>query len=104
MLDYVSGVMDALDGSHGPGFTYLPIVYQDDCQVVLGEFHHVTSEETKYEVVLTFLESNSVERSRLPNKRLERPGITASVDVESPSAGRSAARRYADSVSTDAKG
>jgi hypothetical protein len=55
LLDYVGGVMDALDGSHGPGFTYLPIVYQDDCQVVLGDFHHVRSDETRYELELGFL-------------------------------------------------
>ena len=31
--DYMGGVMDTLDGSSGQTFTYLPIVYQDDCQV-----------------------------------------------------------------------
>jgi len=31
--DYMGGVMDTLDGSSGQTFTYLPIIYQDDCQV-----------------------------------------------------------------------
>jgi hypothetical protein len=65
--------MDTLDGSHGTAFTYLPIVYQDDCQVVLGEFHHVQSDELRYEVVLRFLgaEGREVEKP-LPNKPLQR--------------------------------
>ena len=33
LVDYVGGVMDTLDWSHGTHFTYLPIVYNDDCQV-----------------------------------------------------------------------
>ena|SRR5687767_12594246 len=32
-LDYCSGVMDSLGGSSGMTFAYLPIVYQDDCQL-----------------------------------------------------------------------
>jgi hypothetical protein len=31
--DYVGGVMDTLDGSSGCTFTYLPIAFEDDCQV-----------------------------------------------------------------------
>ena len=90
---YVSGVMDTLDGSHGPGFTYLPIVYQDDCQVVLGEFHYIQSDETRYEVLLTFLGSDGDEPERLPNRPLERPGVNTSADVAGASAGRSAPSR-----------
>ena len=30
VIDYVGGIMDTLDGSHGRMFTYLPIVYEDD--------------------------------------------------------------------------
>jgi hypothetical protein len=30
---YQGGVFDALDGSHGPSFTFLPILYQDDGQI-----------------------------------------------------------------------
>lgn len=47
--------IDALDGSHGPGFTYLPIVYQDGCQVVLGDSHHVGSQKVRYEIEISFL-------------------------------------------------
>jgi hypothetical protein len=31
--DYLGGIMDTLDGSSGRTFTYLPIVFQDDCQI-----------------------------------------------------------------------
>ena len=37
LVDYVGGIMDSLDGSHGVEFTYLPIVYEDDCQVASGQ-------------------------------------------------------------------
>jgi hypothetical protein len=30
---YLGGVYDTLDGSHGPSFTFLPILYQDDGQI-----------------------------------------------------------------------
>jgi hypothetical protein len=30
---YLGGIMDTLDGSSGRTFTYLPIVFEDDCQV-----------------------------------------------------------------------
>ena len=32
-LGFVSGIMDSLDGSHGRSFTFLPVVYEDDCLV-----------------------------------------------------------------------
>jgi len=38
LVDYVGGIEDTLDGSHGFTFTYLPIVFQDDCQVCRIEF------------------------------------------------------------------
>ena len=47
--------MDTLDGSHGPSFTYLPIVYQDDCQVAAALTRLVTSEFTEYQIRITFL-------------------------------------------------
>ena len=73
LLQYVGGVMDTLDGSHGPEFTYLPIIYQDDCQVVLGEFHHVRSDEVRYEMQLSFLGAEAEGReSELPNNPLQR--------------------------------
>jgi len=55
LIDYVSGVMDTLDGSHGPSFTYLPIVYEDDCQVASGTHQFVESNEEKYEIRIVFL-------------------------------------------------
>ena len=36
LVDYMGGVMDTLDGSSGSTFTYLPIVFEDDCQVCDG--------------------------------------------------------------------
>lgn len=55
MVDYLGGVMDTLDGSHGAHFTYLPIAFNDDCQVCDGasEFHQ--SEEEGYSVRVRFL-------------------------------------------------
>jgi hypothetical protein len=73
LLDYVGGVMDALDGSHGQGFTYLPIVYQDDGQVVLGDYHHVRSGETRYEVELRFMETE-VRAKGFSSNALQGPG------------------------------
>lgn len=56
MLDYVGGVMDTLDGSHGPSFTYLPIVYQDDCQVSdIASSHFVRCDMQSYTVEVLFL-------------------------------------------------
>ena len=73
LLEYVGGVMDALDGSHGPEFTYLPIVYQDDCQVVLADLHHVQSDDMRYELEIGFLGDEDDER-QLPNIPIQRPG------------------------------
>ncbi len=55
LLDYMGGIMDTLDGSHGYTFTYLPVVYEDDCQVADGRsrFHPSTSEF--YELIIRFL-------------------------------------------------
>ncbi len=55
MLDYVGGIMDSLDGSHGVNFTYLPIVYEDDCQIASRTSQIVISNDTKYEIILKFL-------------------------------------------------
>lgn len=59
MLRYVSGVMDSLDGSHGPTFTFLPIVYEDDCVVVSGNSRWCESNRCRYEVRVTFLEGTT---------------------------------------------
>jgi hypothetical protein len=55
ILDYMSGVEDTLDGSCGPTFTYLPIVYQDDCQVVQSSSLFEQAEDEKYRLVVHFL-------------------------------------------------
>lgn len=55
LLDYVGGVMDSLDGSHGPHFTYLPIAYNDDCQVCKGKSSLHSSEDAWYSVRIRFL-------------------------------------------------
>ena len=57
MIEYIGGISDTLDGSHGMSFTYLPIVYQDDCQIVEGETKYIESKKTKYVVEIIFLPS-----------------------------------------------
>jgi len=54
LSDYVAGTHDTLDGSHGVHFTYLPIVYQDDCQVWKGGARLIRSEDTRYVVEVQF--------------------------------------------------
>jgi hypothetical protein len=55
ILDYVAGVEDTIDGSSGCHFTYLPIVFEDDCQVVKGCTRYIPWDETKYVLRVTFL-------------------------------------------------
>lgn len=52
--DYLSGVLDTLDGSHGESFTYLPICFQDDCQVVSCKTSHIESSQLYYELEIRF--------------------------------------------------
>ncbi len=52
--DYLGGVMDTLDGSHGPNFTYLPIIYNDDCQVWNSTVELIQSKENKYDLKIRF--------------------------------------------------
>ena len=52
--EFMGGVMDTLDGSHGPTFTYLPIVYEDDCQVSMGHVAIQLSREEYYILKVTF--------------------------------------------------
>lgn len=61
LLDYVAGIEDTLDGSHGPNFTYLPIVYQDDCQICELRSQFVESAETFYTVRINFLLDDGLE-------------------------------------------
>ncbi len=54
LLDYIGGIMDTPDGSHGPSFTYLPIAMQDDRQVRLGGWTKAEAESPHYRVVISF--------------------------------------------------
>lgn len=55
LIDYLAGIEDTLDGSHGMNFTYLPIVFEDDCQVCSGYSKLIKSEKVCYELTITFL-------------------------------------------------
>lgn len=55
LLDYESGVMDTLDWSHSPSITYLPIAYEDDCQVTESDATFATALNVGYSVDLVFL-------------------------------------------------
>jgi hypothetical protein len=49
------GIMDTLDGSCGSGFTYLPIVFEDDCQVASFKIDFEKSEDTWYSLEISLL-------------------------------------------------
>lgn len=53
--DYLSGVMDTLGGSAGMTFTFLPIVYQDDCQVDSATTRWEESDLQGYSLRVLFL-------------------------------------------------
>ena len=55
LSDYLGGIMDTLDGSHGPTFTYLPVVYEDDCQVVQCHTKIVADKKDRYRLRVAFL-------------------------------------------------
>lgn len=55
LIDYLGGIQDTLDGSHGPGFTYLPICYQDDRQVAAAHVRFVESVDESYAIGISFL-------------------------------------------------
>jgi len=55
LIDYTGGIQDTLDGSHGVEFTYLPIVYEDDCQVCAGRSRLIRDSMEFYELRITFL-------------------------------------------------
>lgn len=55
ILAYGDGITDTIDGSHGPGFTYLPIVLEDDCQVVAFRIlQWVRAPRERYSVTIWF--------------------------------------------------
>jgi hypothetical protein len=55
VADYLGGVLDTLDGSHGDGFTYLPIIFQDDCQVCKARYEFKAGPRAYYVVRIDFL-------------------------------------------------
>jgi hypothetical protein len=55
IIDYMGGISDTLDGSSGQTFTYLPIVFEDDCQVCRSQFNWVDAPENKYEIEVFFM-------------------------------------------------
>ena len=55
LIDYIGGIMDTLDGSHGVEFTYLPVVYEDDRQVTFGMSPFQPSTKSFYEIRIRFL-------------------------------------------------
>ena len=52
--DYLGGIMDALDGSSGRTFTYLPVVFQDDCQVLEFRGRWLERRNTSYRLQVIF--------------------------------------------------
>jgi hypothetical protein len=67
LVDYIAGIQDTLDGSSGCEFTYLPIVFEDDCQVVGGRSRFVKTEKVCYEVEVEFM-SNGPNRDTMGPK------------------------------------
>jgi hypothetical protein len=57
LLDYAAGIEDTLDGSSGYTFTYLPVVFEDDCQICSGHSRLIASNETKYRVRFEIMEN-----------------------------------------------
>jgi hypothetical protein len=55
LIDYVAGIQDTLDGSSGREFTYLPIVFEDDCQVKVGHAEFVKAKKIHYKIKIKFL-------------------------------------------------
>jgi len=58
LSEYVGGIEDTLDGSSGVHFTYLPIVFEDDCQVFQAESRFEKSEYNHYRIRIGFHKNN----------------------------------------------
>jgi|SRR5271165_754803 len=85
LLDYVAGVEDTLDGSHGPNFTYLPIVYQDGCQICYSHAQFIESVESFVSVRITLLEGRQSDENQGEKSKLEPvadPIIQDEVNIE----------------------
>ncbi|WP_145118463.1 hypothetical protein [Rosistilla oblonga] len=59
--DYLGGVMDTLDGSSGFTFTYLPIVFEDDCQVCACATRFVQTDNAFYALEIQFMGNDVVD-------------------------------------------
>lgn len=57
LLDYAAGIEDTLDGSSGFTFTYLPVVFEDDCQICELSMRLVCCQEVKYHLTFEVIES-----------------------------------------------
>lgn len=57
LLDYAAGIEDTLDGSSGFTFTYLPVVFEDDCQICELSMRLVCCQEVKYHLTFEVMES-----------------------------------------------
>lgn len=55
--DYIGGIMDTLDGSSGGSFTYLPVIFEDDCQIATGHSSIVNSVDVKYSLCFEVLDN-----------------------------------------------
>ena len=53
-IDYIAGICDTLDGSSGQTFTYLPIVFEDDCQVYQSSFEFIDDSHFYYRITIEF--------------------------------------------------
>jgi hypothetical protein len=60
LVDYLGGICDTLDGSHGTVFTFLPVVYEDDCQVCSGTSRFHPFKNAFYEITIRFLPETMV--------------------------------------------
>jgi hypothetical protein len=66
---YLGGILDALDGSHGFTYTYLPIVYEDDFQIEKTSIKHKAARQESYTVSIKFLKYDR--KPRIPKEMAE---------------------------------
>lgn len=62
---YAAGVADTLDGGHGRTFTYLPVVFEDDCQIVSWDIQFRPSPTPRYRLTFEFLPDSNEARPNL---------------------------------------
>lgn len=55
ITDFMSGIMDTVGDSHGSTFTYLPILFEDDCQVDKLSCSYLESPDIGYRVKCIFM-------------------------------------------------